>query len=219
MSHVWPSHSQQNFALSQASTIRLVTVQRSTPTRPRQGQHLPRDERTETPSLFLFPSHVLCATKFHFPGLIYTHPYLHTMGHQSPDSQACRLSGRGATTTAVQFCTNKSQVVEWRWVWYQRPLDADGRWTVWVKESEGTTIDTLDFTLQVAKFLQCQPAYLNHASLLMISCHFPGNIVDGWWPSAESPAWNSSLNSTDYGTTLFSDSSYTMDLPSTKHMH
>jgi hypothetical protein len=49
----------------------------------------------------------------------------------------------------------------------------------WVKESEGTTIDTLDFTLQVAKFLQCQPAYLNHPSLLMTPCRFPGNIVDG----------------------------------------
>ncbi|KAJ8589197.1 hypothetical protein M405DRAFT_217953 [Rhizopogon salebrosus TDB-379] len=47
------------------------------------------------------------------------------------------------------------------------------------KESEGTTIDTLSSTLQVAKFLQCQPVYLNHASLSMTSCHFPGNIVDG----------------------------------------
>jgi hypothetical protein len=50
-----------------------------------------------------------------------------------------------------------------------------------VKESEGTTIDTLDFTLQVAKFLQCQPAYLNHTALLITPCRIvDGNAYYGW---------------------------------------
>ena len=95
----------------------------------------------------------------------------------------------------------------------------------WVEESEGTTIDTLDFTLQVAKFLQCQPAYLNHAALFKLMT--PCRIVDGntyyGWLMAERWALSRQLEIQalipDYGTTLFSDSSYTMDLPSTKHMH